>query len=128
METYWQHVLSLVPNPRETLIHFPSKTQDPVEIFTIARDAPHANARTMLFLDAFTDEVLRFTPYAQSSLGHKVYFWTLSMHTGQIGGVLGPLVLITGALAMLTLAYTGISSYLRRRLKKMNAISESVQH
>ena len=82
----------------------------------------------MLFLDAWSNQVLRFTPYAQSSLGLKVYFWTLSMHTGQIGGLFGPLVLITGALAMLTLAYTGISSFLRRRLKKMNAISESVQH
>ena len=128
METYWRHVQSLVPNPAETLIHFPSKSRDPVEIFVIGPDAPHANARTMLFLDAFSDQVLRFTPYAQSSPGHKAYFWTLSLHTGQVGGWFGPLVLITGALAMLTLAYTGIGSFLRRRLKKMNAISGSVQH
>ena len=117
METYWQHVLSLVPNPRETLIHFPSKAQDPVEIFTIARDAPHANARTMLFLDAYTDKVLRFTPYAQSSLGHKVYFWTLSWHTGEVGGLFGPFVLLLGALSVPVLAYTGASSYLRRKFR-----------
>ena len=128
LETYWQHVQSLVPNPAETLIHFPSKPREPAEIFIIGPDAPHANARTMLFLDACSDEVLSFTPYAQNSLGMKLYFWTLSMHTGQIGGIYGPLVLITGALSMLVLAWTGIGSFLRRRLKKMNAISESVQH
>src|SRR5439155_397538 len=86
LETYWQHVQSLVPNPAETLIHFPSKPREPAEIFIIGPDAPHANARTMLFLDACSDEVLSFTPYAQNSLGMKVYFLTLSMHTGQIGG------------------------------------------
>jgi ferredoxin-NADP reductase len=117
MEAYWQRVLSLIPNPRETLIHFPSKPGDPVEIYTIARDAPHANARTMLFLDAYSGAVLRYTPYKDSSLGHKVYFWTLSWHTGEVGGLFGPLVLLFGALSVPVLAYTGASSYLRRKFR-----------
>jgi len=127
LETYWQHAQRLVPNPAETLIHFPSKPREPAEIFIIGPDAPHANARTMLFLDARSDEVLGFTPYAQNGFGMKLYFWTLSLHTGQIGGMYGPLVLVTGALSMLVLAWTGIGSLLRRS-RKMNPISETVQH
>lgn len=117
MEALWQRAQTLIPNPRETLLHFPSRPRDPVEIFAIARDAPHANARTLLFLDAYTAEVLQFMPYAQSSLGHKLYFWTLSWHTGAIGGLFGPFVLLLGALSVPVLAYTGTSSYLRRRFR-----------
>jgi ferredoxin-NADP reductase len=117
MEAFWQRTFSLVPNPREALLHFPVRPRDPVEIFAIARDAPHANARTMLFLDAYTAEVLRFTPYVQSSLGHKLYFWMLSWHTGEIGGLFGPLLLALGALSIPLLAYTGASSYLRRKFR-----------
>ncbi len=117
METYWQKVQSLVPDPAEALIHFPVRPRDPVEIFAIERGAPHANARTMLFLDAYSGEVLRFTPYAQSSLGHRAYFWTLSWHTGMVGGFAGPLVLISGALALIVLAYSGVTSFLRRALR-----------
>jgi vanillate O-demethylase ferredoxin subunit len=118
MEAYWQRARSLVPDPKEALLHFPVKPSDPVEIYMIARDAPHANARTMLFLDAYTGNVLRFTPYAQSSLGHKLYFWTLSWHTGQVGGLFGPVVLLLGALSVPVLAYTGASSYVRRKFRK----------
>jgi len=117
MEAYWQRAQALVPAPREALLHFPAKPDDPVEIFLIARDAPHANARTMLFLDAYSGKTLRFTPYADSSAGHKLYFWTISWHTGQVGGIFGPLVLLFGALSIPVLAYTGFSSYLRRKFR-----------
>ena len=118
MDAYWQRTQALVPNPQEALLHFPSKPNDPVEIFAIAHDAPHANARTMLFLDAYNGDVLRYTPYDKSSLGHKVYFWTLSWHTGEVGGLFGPLVLLFGALSVPVLAYTGTSSYLRRKFRR----------
>jgi len=117
METYSQTLQSLVPDPAEALIHFPAKPRDPIEIFAIERGAPHANARTMLFLDAYSGRVLRFTPYAQSSLGHRAYFWTLSWHTGMVGGFAGPLVLISGALALIFLAWSGLGSFLRRSLR-----------
>ncbi|HYS09040.1 MAG TPA: PepSY-associated TM helix domain-containing protein [Myxococcales bacterium] len=117
METYWRKLQSVVPDPAEALIHFPARPSDPVEIFAIERGAPHANARTLLFLDAYSGRVLRFTPYAQSSLGHRAYFWTLSWHTGMVGGVVGPSILISGALALLFLAWSGVSSFLRRALR-----------
>ena len=124
METYWRHVRSLVPDARETLIRFPSprKPKAGIEIFTVAKDAPHGFARTMLYLDPYTDKVLRHVPYAQSSAGHKLYFWMLSWHMGMVGGnatsALMPIVLIFGALGVPVLAYTGTSSYLRRRFRR----------
>jgi len=39
---------------------------------------------------AYSGEVLRFTPYAQSSLGHQACLWTLSWHTGMVGGIVRP--------------------------------------
>jgi vanillate O-demethylase ferredoxin subunit len=72
----------------------------------------------MLYLDAYTGDVLRFAPYAQSSLGHKAYFWTLSWHTGLVGGLFGPALQVSGALALLFLAWSGVSSFVRRSLRK----------
>ena len=76
----------------------------------------------MLYLDPYTDKVLRHVPYAQSSAGHKLYFWMLSWHMGMVGGdttsALTPIVLIFGALGVPVLAYTGTSSYLRRRFRR----------
>ena len=121
METYWQKLQALVPEPAEALIHFPARPRDPVEIFAIERGAPHANARTLLFLDAYSGRVLRFTPYAQSSLGHKAYFWTLSWHTGMVAGIAGPAILVSGALALMFLAWSGLSSFFRRALRAARA-------
>jgi ferredoxin-NADP reductase len=123
METYWRHVQALVPNPGETLIHFPSprKSNEALEIFSVARDAPHAFARTMIYLDPYTDKAVKFTPYAQASAGHKLYFWMLSWHMGLVGGKVGsllfPAVLVFGALGVPILAYTGASSYIRRKFR-----------
>jgi len=117
MEDYWKETQALVPNPREALLHFPAKPADAVEIFAIPPDAPHANARTLMFLDAYSGKALYFMPYAESSLGNRLYFWTLSWHTGQTGPY-GPPILILGALGLLYLAFTGIGTYLRRRFAR----------
>ncbi len=123
METYWRHVQALVPNPGETLIHFPSprKPNEALDIFSVARDAPHAFARTVIYLDPYTDKVVKFIPYAQASAGSKLYFTMLSWHMGLVGGKAGslffPAVLLFGALGVPILAYTGASSYLRRKFR-----------
>jgi len=118
LEQLWQRAQALVPHPQEALIHYPSRPQAAVEMYLIAADAPHVNARTMLDLDAYSGKVLRFTPYAASSLGHRLYFWTLSLHTGHVGGTAGQLVLMLGALCIPVLAYSGIGGYLRRRRRR----------
>lgn len=114
LDTFWHTAQTLSPAPQDAMLHIPQKARAPVDMYLIDRDAPHPNARTMLFMDAYTGKVLSFTPYAQSSLGHKLYFWMLSWHTGLVGGVFGKLLLMFGALCVPVLAYTGIRNYLRR--------------
>jgi uncharacterized iron-regulated membrane protein len=119
IDTIWAKAQQVAPNWNEVLIHFPAKPKAPYDMYLIERDAPHPNARTMLFFDAYNGKVLRHTPYPQSSAGHKLYFWTISFHTGQWGGWPVQLVQLAGALSIPVLAFTGITSWLRRR--KMNA-------
>ena len=116
MEAFWQRVQSLVPEPADALLKFAGERPDaPLEGFVIERGAPHPNARTMLSLDAYSGKVLRFVPYTSSSLGHKLYFWTLSFHTGEVGGVPVQMALLAGVLAVPVMAWTGFASFLRRR-------------
>jgi vanillate O-demethylase ferredoxin subunit len=115
LETFWRTAQWLSPDPQDALLHIPENPRDAVEMYLIDRDAPHPNARTMLFMDAYTGKVLRFVPYAKSGLGHKLYFWALSWHTGAVGGVFGQLLLLFGALSVPVLAYTGMRNFLRRK-------------
>jgi ferredoxin-NADP reductase len=115
MQAFWERVQALEPNVADALLKLPKGRSEPLEGFLLARDAPHPNARALFALDAYTGQVLSHTPYAASSAGHKLYFWMLSFHTGQVGGAAGQALLLAGVLAVPLLAYTGIASFLRRR-------------
>ena len=119
----WETITRLTPAPREALLHVGLKPTDPLEIYIIAADAPHANARTYLFLDAYSGRVLSYTPYANMGVGSRIYFWMLSLHTGEVGGVFAQLVLFAGAAGATVLGYTGYSTYLRRRFLKKKSRS-----
>jgi uncharacterized iron-regulated membrane protein len=114
-ENLFARTLDTVPAARDVTLLLPKKPGDAVESTVIERDSPHPNARTMVYLDASTAEVLRYEPYAASSRGHKAYRWLASLHMGYIGGVPGQLVLFAGVLAVPVLGYTGIHAWLRRR-------------
>lgn len=113
-----REVQQISPNPREVLIHLAHKPSDPLEIYIIAADAPHSNARTYLYLDAHDGHVLAFAPYSEMGLGSRLYYWMLSIHTGEVGGVLGQLILCFGAVGALVLGFTGIRTWYRRRANK----------
>jgi uncharacterized iron-regulated membrane protein len=118
MSVAWREVQALTPNPREVLIHVAHKPVDPLEIYIIAADAPHANARTYLYLDSHNGAVIKFTPYADMGVGDRFYYWMLSIHTGEIGGVLGQAILALGATGALVLGFTGIRTWFRRRANR----------
>ena len=115
MQAFWQRVQALEPDAADALLKFPKGKNAPLEGFSLTRDAPHPNARTLFALDAYTGQVLSHTPYPASSAGHKLYFWMLSLHTGQVGGAAGQALLLAGVLMVPLLAYTGAASFLRRR-------------
>lgn len=125
MASAWNTVQRLTDHPSEVLIHLPPNPGKPMEIYAIEADAPHVNARSYLYLDAATGEVLRLSPYRTSAIGSRIYYWMLSLHTGEVGGVLGQLVLFCGATGALVLGYTGISSYLRRRRRQAKPVRRS---
>lgn len=108
--------LSTVPNAGDITLLLPKRKGDAVEATIIERDAPHPNARTTMYLDAHTAQVLRFDPYAKASPGFKVYRWLASLHMGYIGGAFGQFILFFGILAVPVLGYTGIRAWLRRRV------------
>jgi ferredoxin-NADP reductase/uncharacterized iron-regulated membrane protein len=115
LETFWQRARTLVPDPLHAVLIYPRKESDPVEISLVAQGAPHPEAISSLFLDAYSGEVLRFEPYAQSGVGNKIYRWATALHMGYVGGLFGQVLLFVGVLGVPVLAYTGTSSYLRRR-------------
>ena len=117
METMWQRTQAILPGAQEAVLRFPRKATDAVEIFTVAADAPHSNARNYLYLDAYTADVLKVIPYAQSPTGLRIYFWLVALHMGAVGGVTVQLLFLLGMLGVPVLAYTGFSSYLRRRFQ-----------
>ncbi len=116
MEQAWRTAQAFSPHPREALLHLAPKARSPVEIFLIGADAPHANARTYVYLDAYSGRVLRYAPYARMGLGQKIYYWSLSLHTGELGGIWGQFLLFFGAASVPVLAWTGIGAWLRRRV------------
>lgn len=117
MEMFLARTLETVPAARDITLIYPRKPGDSVEAAVIERDAPHPNAKTLVNLDAYTGEVLLFQPYATSSAGNKVYRWLASLHMGYIGGLAGRIALFLGVMAVPVLGYTGIRSYLRRRVR-----------
>lgn len=61
---------------------------------------------------------MEFTPYADMGAGDKVYYWMLSIHTGEIGGIFGQMILALGASGALVLGFTGVRTWFRRRANR----------
>lgn len=118
LEQAWLIGQKTVPGATVSQLRYPEKAKDAIEMFFIERNAPHPNARTYLYLDSGTGAALRFEPYATSSTGNKLYFWMLSWHNGLVGGLAGQCLMLFGLLGVPLLGYTGISSFLRRSLRR----------
>jgi uncharacterized iron-regulated membrane protein len=115
MQSWLGSAQRLMPAGRGLMIYFPRKPDAPVEIFAADAAAVHENARSYLFLDAYSGAVLRVTPYAASATGMKFYLAAVSFHFGQFGGWVGRLILLAGTLAVPVLAVTGVAMFIQRR-------------
>ena len=114
-EALLSRTLQLAPGADTITIAYPRKAGDPVEVGVIEHDAPHPNARTVLYLDPASARVLRYEPYSQSPIGYKVYRWLVSLHMGYVGGLFGQAVLFCAMACIPVLVFTGIRSWLRRK-------------
>ncbi len=115
IEAVWQNLLQRAPNVGEALLYFPKGGL--VEGYFVEKEAPFPYARGEIWCDP-AGNVIRFTPYRQTSAGFRLYWWLYSVHTGQVGGVVGQLLLLFGGLSVPFLAVTGLLSYLRRKSPK----------
>ena len=107
-----QSIASVMPSAQDTYIPLPKKGVVPA--YTVAMDASHPNARSYMWTDT-NGKILRYTPYEKASVGFRLYYWMLSLHTALVGGPVVPVMLILGALSIPVLAYTGAASYFRRK-------------
>jgi uncharacterized iron-regulated membrane protein len=114
LEGFLARAFALVPDAREMVLTYPRKAGEAVEVYAVARDAPHPTARSFIYLHPASGEVLRFEPYETSSAGHKLYRWLGSLHTGHVGGMIVQILLFAGILGVPVLAFTGVRSWWRR--------------
>ena len=119
MESVFHKARAMNPKAREITIFFPKTKKNAMEVVIIAKDAPHNNARTTLFVNPYSGQVISYEPYAKTSLGSKIYYWTLAIHSGDLyGSLVWRAVLMLAALTVPFLAYTGLRSYLGGRKKR----------
>jgi vanillate O-demethylase ferredoxin subunit len=115
LEVAWSKARSLVPGFNNAVLRVPRKPADAIEVFLVAGDAPHPNARSYGYFDQYNGATLQWMPYERTPTGLRLYFWIVSLHTGAVGGPAVQLLFLLGMLGVPVLAYTGFSSYLRRR-------------
>jgi vanillate O-demethylase ferredoxin subunit len=113
LESFLKRTRELMPGVGAVTITPPRKATDGLEVIAVDRGA-HFYARSYVYFDPATGDLLRFTPYADSGVGNKVVRWLSSFHTAR-AGILLQIVLFIGILGVPILAFTGMRSYLRNR-------------
>jgi ferredoxin-NADP reductase len=126
MGVLWERAQFLFDHPGKVVLAYPKKKTDSVEVYAIERGAPHAEARSYAYVDAYSGEVLRSEPYATSSLGNKIYRTAAAIHAGEYGLVLQWLQFL-GTLAIPVLAWTGVRSFVRGRSARSRALKVAVR-
>ncbi len=115
LEQIWQRAHAELPDFQSANVYFPKAGSNATEIWIVGADAPHPHARSQYYVDAATGELLRATPQAAASAGHRLFFWMLAWHLGQAGGPVTQVLVFLATLCVPVLAVTGTWSYLRRR-------------
>jgi uncharacterized iron-regulated membrane protein len=102
-----------LPTWRTITMRLPARDGGPVS-FTLSDGAYWNNfARSTLTLNA-SGSLIRWEPYASSSLGQKVRGWIRFTHTGELGGFAGELVAGLACVGGSFLVWTGVMLALRR--------------
>ena len=117
IDAAWAQVLRLAgPVPRSASLKMPTAKQPAIEIYFNGAQDPHREIRNYLYADAATGAVIAYFPYATLPRGQRVYQWILALHQGAVGGLLGQFLTLAAMLAILYLGYSGIKSYVQKRI------------
>ncbi|MGH8171142.1 MAG: PepSY-associated TM helix domain-containing protein [Steroidobacteraceae bacterium] len=115
LQALWRRAERITPDPREALLILPKAPTAPVELDIVERSASNHQAVSFLYLDPYSGHALGFEPYAASSLANKMMAWGIAIHAGQ-AGMPAQMALLVGGLGIVVLGYTGLCSYIRRRI------------
>lgn len=127
MDAAWRNVLALAGEmPQSASLKMPTGKQPAIEIYFNAARDPHREIRNYVYADAATGAVVQYTPYAKLPLGQRIYQWILGLHQGAVGGLAGQLITLAAMLAILYLGYSGIKSYVQKRIGKPRPIAMRV--
>ncbi len=72
------------------------------------------SARSQATFDSKTGQVVKWDPFANQSLGRKMRFWFRYLHTGELLGPAGQLLMAVGASGAALLVFTGFGLAVRR--------------
>ena len=122
MQDFWTLAQGVFPDAQWISLRYPTSPTDPIAIEALERGAPHAEAKSYLYLDAYSGRTLHVVPYATAvPRGRKIYVFLLALHSGLVGGLPYQLLLLAACLAVPVQTYSGFSPYLRRKLRKRAA-------
>jgi vanillate O-demethylase ferredoxin subunit len=118
MQQFWETSMKAFPDQEWVDIRYPVKKDDPVRFEVREEGAPHEDAKSYLYLDAYTGKVLRQLHYdTDVPLGRKLYLYCIALHSGLVGGLPYQIVLLLACLGIAVLTYSGASPYLRRKFR-----------
>jgi uncharacterized iron-regulated membrane protein len=117
IQSLWEVMEKNEPSIKEALIHYTVKSGDAIDAYFIKESAQHEHARSMIYFEPKTGRIVKYIPYEESSLGFKLYFWTLALHTGKVNPFF-KLIQLVAILSVLYLGYLGISAYFNRKLRE----------
>ena len=116
MQALWQRAKAHVPDMQWAALYYPAAHSAVAEVEILERGMPHKNAKSYLYLNAYTGDTIRWHSYTRdTSEGRKVYLYLLALHAGLVGGLPYQLLLLLAVLVIPVQAYSGASVYLRRR-------------
>jgi uncharacterized iron-regulated membrane protein len=97
-------------------LRLPARPGGPVTAFIQepAPPGPGPTPRSLLTLDPFTAETVKWEPYAGANAGRKLRTWFRYLHTGEVFGVAGQLVAGLASAGGAMLVWTGLALAWRR--------------
>jgi ferredoxin-NADP reductase len=119
MEAFWQKTRQLVPNVEWVSMRYPVKPGAAYEAEVLEKGMPHSIAKGYHYMDAYTGQTLKLSNYTDDQhIGRKIYLYCIALHAGMVGGLPYQLLLFIATLGVGVQAYSGLSPYLRRTLRK----------
>lgn len=119
IDDFWQKTKVLVPSLEWVSLRYPAKPGDAYFAEILDHGRVHELAKGYHYMDAYTGETIKLESYlADQHIGRKIYLYCISIHAGLIWGLPYQLLLLLCTLGVGVQAYSGYSSWLRRRLRK----------